>query len=137
MGLYLCIFNNDEELESVEIGFYSDFNFLRDTVVATVENSRFGTVCPVFVMHSDSDGEWSHEQSEQLLKELYIIEEKFTSLPPVDFNSEWKRAVAKECGISTKCLLDCFFDINGEPLIERLKGLAELSIKNRLPIYFQ
>ena len=34
MGLYLCIFDEDEEVDGVEVGLYSDFNALRDYVAA-------------------------------------------------------------------------------------------------------
>lgn len=38
MGLYLCVFDDDIELEGVEVGVYEDFNFFRDAVTATVEH---------------------------------------------------------------------------------------------------
>jgi hypothetical protein len=137
MGLYLCVFDGDEELEGLEIGSYADFNFLRDTVIAAVEEGQFGKRCPVFVTHSDSDGEWTPTQASQLLVELDLIEEKFAGAPPIEFNSEWKKGVAKAYGITPKCLLDCFFDVDGEPLIKRLKGMAQLSVQKNVPIFFQ
>jgi hypothetical protein len=137
MGLYLCVFDGDEELEGLEVGSYADFNFLRDTIITEVEEGQFSKRCPVFVTHSDSDGEWPPEQALQLLVELDLIEKKFASASPVEFNSEWKKGVAKTHGIAPKCLLDCFFDVDGEPLIKRLKEMAELSVQKNVPILFQ
>lgn len=137
MGLYLCIFDGDDELDGVEVGSYADFNFLRDQVVAVVEDSKFGTRCPVFVTHSDSDGEWTPEQAPFLMRELELIETRFANASPLEFNSEWKAGVAKAFGLKPQNLLDCFFDVDGEPLIKRLKGLAALSIEKRVPILFQ
>ena len=37
MGLYLCVFDNDDELEGVEVGSYSDFDFFRSTVTELLE----------------------------------------------------------------------------------------------------
>jgi len=34
-------------------------------------------------------------------------------------------------------LYDCFFDIDGEPLLERLINLTRLSQRRSLPILFQ
>ncbi|WP_321913419.1 hypothetical protein [Paraburkholderia sp. J11-2] len=45
--------------------------------------------------------------------------------------------MAKDAGIDPKSLLDCFIDIDGQALIERLRGLAEVSIESDVPILFQ
>ena len=138
MGLYLCVFDAaGDELEGVEVGSYEDFNFFRDAVVATVEQGKSGTVCPVLNTHSDSDGEWTGEDARHLLSELEGAAKVMSQYPPVEFNSEWKKQVAKVVGISPKTLLDCFFDIDGEPLVERLHQLAQVSISSGQPILFQ
>ncbi|MEJ2612283.1 MAG: Imm70 family immunity protein [Candidatus Thiodiazotropha sp.] len=137
MGLYLCVFDDDDEIDGIEVGSYSDFNFFREGVVASVENNQAGSVCPTLINHVDNDGLWTPEESENLLTELNKIEEIFVSLPPVDYNSPWKSEVAKSFGIIPKSLYDCFFDVDGEPLIERIKGLARISIERRIPILFQ
>jgi hypothetical protein len=124
MGLYLCVFEGDEELDGLEIGSYADFNFLRDTIIAVVEDGRFATRCPVFVTHSDSDGEWTPEQASQLLAELDFVEKRFSNAPPVGFNSEWKKGVARAYGIAPQCLLDCFFDVDGEAGCPLIPGCA-------------
>lgn len=138
MGLYLCVFDElDEELEGVEVGSYADFNFFRDAVAATVESGAAGTVCPILNTHSDSDGEWTVEEAQRLLPELARIADVMRQHPPVELNSEWKRQIAKTFGINPETLLDCFFDIDGEPLVERLRQLAQVSIESGRPILFQ
>lgn len=137
MGLYLCVFDGEDELEGVEVGSYADFGSFRDTVAMTVENGETGSVCPVLNLHSDSDGEWTSSESEELLLELANIEAAFKKSPPVEFNSQWKHEVAVKFGISIRTLHDCFFDIDGESLIERLSGLAKVSVKSGQPIIFQ
>jgi hypothetical protein len=138
MGLYLCVFDDaGNELGGVEIGSYADFNFFRDAVVNTVEKGNAGTVCPMLNTHSDNDGAWTSEDACRLLAELNQIEEIMRQYPPIEFNSEWKNEVAKTFGLSPKTLLDCFFDIDGEPLVERLDQLAQISIASGQPILFQ
>lgn len=137
MGLYLCVFKEDEEIEGVEVGSYADFNFFRDAVVATVEKGQSGSVCPVLLTHNDCDGSWSAAEAAALLSELRVIEKVLNDQPPVEFNSSWKKEVAKTFGIAQKSLLDCFFDVDGEPLVARLCELAEVSVGNGVPILFQ
>jgi len=138
MGLYLCVFDqDDDEIEGVEVGSYADFNYFRDTVVAAVEKGQAGSVCPVLINHADSDGAWSPTEAAALLEELKIIETVFSVNPPTDFNSPWKAEVAKTFGITPRNLLDCFFDVDGEPLTGRLKELAEVAIARNLSILFQ
>ena len=137
MGLYLCVFDNDEELEGVEVGSYADFNFFRDAVVAAVENGQAGSVCPTLINHVDCDGEWTANESKTLFLELEKIGEIFKVLPSVEFNSEWKKSVAKSIGLEPKSLYDCFIDVDGESLVERLKDLASKSVESGQPIIFQ
>ncbi|MFL9865714.1 Imm70 family immunity protein [Paraburkholderia fungorum] len=138
MGLYLCIFDEDsEEIEGVEVGSYADFNLLRETVTTLVEDGSPGTLCPVLIKHSDCDGQWTPKEASLLLREFDLIQTAFSNAPPMAFNADWKRHVAKKVGIDPQSLLDCFFDIDGEPLIERLRGLAKVSIESDAPILFQ
>lgn len=138
MGLYLCVFDaSGNELEGVEVGSYADFNFFRDAVVAVVEKGRLGAVCPTLNNHPDSDGEWSSSESKQLLTELDQVIEAFLQCPPVEYNSDWKSQVAKTFGIKPSTLLECFFDVDGEPLIERLQQLAKVSVESGQPVLFQ
>jgi hypothetical protein len=137
MGLYLCVFKDDEEVEGLEVGSYADFNFFRDAVTGTVEKGQLGAVCPVLNTHADSDGAWSPSEATELLKELAVIEEVLSKYPPVDYNSQWKKEVAKTFGVKPKNLLECFFDVDGEPLVQRLRDVANASIAHKSPILFQ
>jgi immunity protein 70 of polymorphic toxin system len=138
MGLYLCVFDEaDTELEGVEVGSYADFNFFRDAVVAAVEEGAAGKICPTLFNHSDNDGEWTSDESRQLLAELGKIAEVMNGYPPIELNADWKKEVAKTFGLSPKNLLECFFDVDGEPLVERLSQLAQVSISSGQPIKFQ
>lgn len=137
MGLYLMVLDGDEELDGVEVGGYDDFGAFRDAVTAEVEGGEPGSVCPVLIIHSDCDGWWAPTDSAKLLIELQTIEKRFRKAPPIAFNSDWKRDVARTHGMSQKTLADCFFDVNGEPLIARLRSLAQLSVVRNLRILFQ
>ena len=137
MGLYLCVFDDEQELDGVEVGSYADFNFFRGSVTNTLENGQAGSLCPLLINHIDCDGEWSVEEVNSLQVELEKIEQAFKALPPTEYNSEWKKSVAKNIGLKPKNLYECFFDVDGESIIERLKGLIEKSIESNQPILFQ
>jgi len=137
MGLYLTIFDGDVEIDGVEVGSYSDFNYLRDIIVNKLESGLAGSRFPTLNLHSDCDGEWSSEDALTLEMELKKITQEFEKLPPVPYNSEWQNEVAKTFGIKPKSLLECFFDVDGEPLLERILGLTKLSQELKLPILFQ
>lgn len=137
MGLYLAVFDGDEEVEGVEVGRYDDFSCFRNTVVEHLEGGTPGSRFPALILHSDCDGEWSPEQADMLSNELVQITTAFKNLAPVDYNSEWQRDVAKTLGIVRESLYDCFFDVDGEPLLERLIKLTKISRERNLPILFQ
>jgi hypothetical protein len=137
MGLYLCAFDDDEEVDGVEIGSYEDFNVFRNAVLAAVENGKHGSRCPVLQNHHDSDGEWTPEEAARLIEELDLVKKEFSGKPPVEFNSEWKKKVAASLGLTPKNLLECFFDVDGEPLVTRIRRLAEKSVERDIPILFQ
>jgi len=137
MGLYLYIPDGDDELDGVDVGGYADFGAFRDAATAVAENGVPGSVCPVLINHSDCDGEWTPEDSAALLKELQIIETRFRDAPPIELNSDWKKDVARKRGLKLTTLYDCFFDVDGQPLVARIQGLAQLSIVHNLAIRFQ
>lgn len=138
MGLYLCIFDaSGDEVEGVEVGSYADFNFFRDAVVATVENGAEETVCPTLYNHADNDGEWTSDESKRLLKELEEIAAVMNKYPPVELNADWKKQVAKIFGLNPQTLGECFFDVDGESLIERIRHLVQVSVDSGQPILFQ
>ena len=137
MSLYLTIFDGEDELDGVEVGSYSDFAAFRDAVIISLERGSPGSRFPTLILHSDCDGEWSPSQAEELEKELESISNEFRQLPPVPLSSSWQKQVAKTLGLQIDDLYDSFFDVDGEPLLERLVGLTKLSRRRQLPILFQ
>lgn len=136
MSLYLTIFDDTVELDGVEVGAYADFAFFRDAVVSGLEEGSAGSRFPTLILHSDCDGEWTPEQALALKSELNTIAQEFAAMPPVSLDG-WKAEVAKTFGLRPANLYDCFFDVDGEPLLERLTGLTHLSVERSLPILFQ
>lgn len=137
MGLYLTIFDGEDELEGVEVGSYSDYDIFIQAVIKNIEGGDKGSVCPTLVLHHDSDGEWSSQEARGLLSELLKIKGTFISIPPVPHESKWVAQVLDKVGLKPSNAYESFIDVDGEFLIDRLVGLAELSISKELPILFQ
>jgi hypothetical protein len=137
MGLYLCIFDGDEDIEGVDVGAYSDFDFFRSVITEELEGGQSGAKYPTLVLHSDCDGEWSIPECVGLEKELEEIAGSLQKRPPRPFNAEWQRAVAKSQGLKPASLLECFMDVDGEPLVKRLALLCRTAQEHGLPISFQ
>jgi Immunity protein 70 len=113
MGLYLCVFEDDEEIDGVEIGAYADFNGFREYIVRELEAGKSGSKFPTLILHSDCDGEWSPEQANQLKDELLTIVDALTSRPPAPFTSAWQRAVSKSIGLVPRDAFESFIDVDG------------------------
>lgn len=137
MGLYLAIFDNDEEIDGVEVGSYADFAAFRSAVATHVEGDIAGSRCPTLMDHSDCDGLWSPEESALLQSELSTIAQAFMELPPESLGDGWKPEVAKMLGLRPANLYESFFDVDGEPLLDRFMELAQISVERNLPILFQ
>ena len=137
MGLYLCIFEGDDEIDGVEIGSYADFNAFRDFVVSELETGDAGSRFQTIILHSDCDGEWSVAECNILKHELTEIEAALKVLPPAKFASDWQKNVAKSIGLNPKNAYESFIDVDGEFLIDRLKALADTATKCGSPILFQ
>jgi len=137
VGLYLCVFEEDDELDGVEVGTYADFGFFRECVAKEMEDGRIGSKYPTLMLHSDCDGVWAPSECEKLKAELRDVSERFKQLPPVPFQAEWQKQVASLLGLKPKRLFDSFIDIDGEPLLERLEKLCDVAIENDQPILFQ
>lgn len=137
MGLYLCIFDEDDELDGVEVGSYADFGFFRDTITQHLESGFQGNRYPTLILHPDCDGEWSVEESAKLEQELEAIKSACKALPPVAFHAEWQKQLAKSLGLCPQNLCESFIDVDGEPLIDRLLSLCRLSQSRGKPILFQ
>ena len=138
MSLYLAVFDEDgKEIDGVECGRYVDFNVFRDAVSEYCKTKWFGSRFPLLLNHSDCDGEWSSDQIADLQRELEDIKAEFSKLPPVPFQGDWQATVAKQIGLAPKNLGECFIDVDGELLLDRLLGLCALAAANRRPIEFQ
>ena len=137
MGLYLCVFDGEDELEGVEVGSYADFDFFRTTVTKLLEEGNAGSRFATLIIHSDSDGEWSFSEGEALRLELKAIADEFQRLPAVQFPGEWQRQVGKSLGLKPASLYESFIDVDGEPLLDRLTGLCDVAIGRKRPILFQ
>ena len=116
MSLYLCIFENDidgDELEGVEVGAYSDFAAFRKAINRVLERGPWGRF-PTLMNHHDSDGSWSPADAAELTNEL--------------------RQISEDPGGS---IATTFVDVEGQPLVERLRALAQLAVQTNRPIWFQ
>ena len=136
-GLYLCIFEEDGELDGVKVGPYVEFRNFRDTVVQERESGELGARFPTLILHSDCDGQWSPDEARTLEQELIVIGEELRGRPPISIGSSWGKEVVKRFGLRPDTLYDCFFDVDGEPLVERLVNLVKINQMNQLPIIFQ
>ena len=137
MGLYLCIFDGNEDVDGVEVGSYGDYNALRDYVVRELEGGKAGSRFPTFILHSDCDGEWGLADCDKLRGELVAVVADLKSRAAGGFVSDWQKAVAKSIGLVPKNAFESFIDVDGEFLLERLQSLVDGAIKRRQPILFQ
>jgi len=89
------------------------------------------------MLHSDCEGTWSVREAGLLLEELKEIVKSFKTMPAEKYHSEWQQKLAKSQGLRPDNLYECFIDVDGEILIERLLELCQLSIQVKEPILFQ
>jgi hypothetical protein len=137
MGLYLCIMDDDEEIDGLEVGSYADYNAIIKQVVERLEGGIAGSRFPVLVLHSDSDGSWTVQECAKLEKELATIVEEFKELPAIPFNSAWQNDVSKQVGHEPRSLYESFIDVDGEFLLDRMINLARTAQQRNEPIIFQ
>lgn len=140
MGLYLCVFRDektDDELEGVEVGSYDDFQTLRSAVAERLEGSRWGSRFPTLMGHPDSDGIWTPQEAKALEGELLAIQREFSDAPAKGFAGGWQAEVAKSLGLRPSSLAECFIDVDGDPLLDRLIGLCRIAQTAGTAIWFQ
>lgn len=137
MGLYLCIFDGDEDVDGVEVGAYADYNALRDCIVRELEAGEAGSRFPTFILHSDCDGEWTVAECQRLQGELTEIVTALKERPAIRFSSAWQETVAKSIGLDPQNAFESFIDVDGEFLLERLQSLVKNALARGLPILFQ
>ena len=137
MGLYLCVFDGEDDVDGVDVGGYADFNALREHIVRQLEGGTAGSRFPTLVLHSDCDGEWSVEECRVLREELATIASELRATPAVQMASDWQRSVAKSIGLVPRNAFESFVDVDGEPLIQRLQELVDGALRRGRPITFQ
>jgi Immunity protein 70 len=137
MGLYLCVFDDEEELEGVEVGSYTDFEYFRSTVTRLLEGGNAGVRYPTLIIHSDSDGAWSPAECERLRQELRSISEAFRQIDPVPYRAVWQQQVSKLLGLRPSSLYDVFIDVDGEPLLQRMLDVCDVAVQSNRPVLFQ
>jgi len=140
MSLYLCVFEEPErdiELDGVEVGGYDDFHLFRASVAEELEQGRWGSRFPALMLHSDSDGTWEPGEVHVLEAELATIKREFESLGPVDFPDGWQAGLARALGLKPRSRAECYVDVDGEPLLDRLIALARLAHEGSSAIWFQ
>src|SRR5258707_15025732 len=116
MGLYLCIFTEDQEdeLGACDVGHYSDFGCFRDAIARKMRAADF----PVLMTHSDCDGGGTVEQLPALVRGLETIAARFRTLPPEEPQGAVQHAAGSRRGAPS--LYDCFHGGNGGDLFEPL-----------------
>jgi hypothetical protein len=139
MGLYLAVFANDDddEIDGVEVGGYDDFHTFRSAVQAHLEPDGWGSRFPTLMNHEDSRGTWSARDAERLETEMVQIRDAFQRIAARPINGGWQAEVASSLGLRPTSLHESFFDIDGQPLIDRLIELARVAQQHRQAIWFQ
>lgn len=138
MGLYLAVFDGDEELEGVEVGSYADYGNFRGLVAKQVEGGVAGSRFPTLMSSSDCEGSFSTDQADLLRAELEVLARELRALPPLEPKAgSWQAEVVRSLGLRPQNLFESIFDVDGEPLVERLENLARVSITSGKPILFQ
>ncbi len=83
-------------------------------------------------------GEWTRGEAAELRQELRTIDRELSALPPVSLPAgEWPESVARTLGQAPASLAQCFIDVDGEPLFDRLQELVDVAIDRDCPIFFQ
>ncbi len=137
MSLYLCVFVSGAEAGGVDAGSYSDFNRLRQYIALHLENGMPGSRYPSLILHSDCEGEWRTEDCAALRDELALAIEAMRERPAPGFPPGWQASLAQTLRLAPRNALESFIDVDGEPLLLRLLGLAETALLAGEPILFQ
>ncbi|WJS95655.1 immunity 70 family protein [Flavobacterium johnsoniae] len=138
MGLYLAIFKKEEEINGLEVGSYEYFGIFRDCIFELIENNgNWGSTCPTIMNHSDCDGKFEPKECKEMISELKKIKEVFQKQNSNHKVIDQKKELIDLYQIKPLNLYDCFIDVDGENLIDRLIELCEDAIDNDLDIIFQ
>jgi hypothetical protein len=136
VGLYLCVFRDDEELFGIDVGSYDDFEKFRDT--ARARDGRVFRRYGALRMHVSPTAHWSPRDAARLAAELGRLREALRREPPRPFPpGSWQAELAAERGLAPASLADCFFDVDGVSLFDGLLELCRLALEAKQPILFQ
>jgi hypothetical protein len=136
MGLYLCVFREDEELFGIDVGSYDDWERFRGEARARDGRvfRRYGTLR----VHVSPTTHWSPRDAARLAGELDRLRKALRREPPRPFPpGSWQAELAAERGLAPASLAECFFDVDGVPLFDGLAELCRLALETRQPILFQ
>jgi hypothetical protein len=136
VGLYLCVFRDDEELFGIDVGSYDDWERFRGEARARDGRlfRRFGTLR----VNVSPTTHWSPRDASRLAAELGRLHEALRREPPRPFRpGSWQAELAAERGLVPASLAECFFDVDGVPLFDGLAELCRLAVETREPILFQ
>jgi Immunity protein 70 len=139
VGLYLCVFapgDRDEELEGVEVGSCDDFHGFRETIATRLEAGDWGSRFPIFMHRSDSTSTWTAMEAGQLEVELLSVADELSRLSRIELQGSSK-AAAEEFSLVPQSLYECFLDVDGEPLVDRILDVVRASMLSDQPILFQ
>lgn len=131
MSLYLCVFDDDQELDGWVFGHYSDFGYFRDLIKEKLAEGKY----PVLLKHSDCDGQWSADEVPQLKAELWEIAAAFRHLPAAQPREAFEHTASYRK--DARSLYDCFHNVDGENVFEALISLCDLAIQRQKAIQFQ
>jgi hypothetical protein len=135
MSLYLCVFAGGREVAGVEVGSYADFNACRDAIARVCEGGSPGSRFPTLMLHSDCAGEWPAAACGRLRDELATIAAEMKASPPVGRPGAGSQDAPAPPGPSHAD--ECFVDVDGEILLQRLQELVAIALAERQPILFQ
>ena len=65
------------------------------------------------------------------------LSEGFHNCPPIAFNAEWQKQVARSIGLRPNSFYGSLIDVDGEPLLAHLLLLCNIAMEHRQPILFQ
>ena len=71
------------------------------------------------------------------MQELKSIANVFVGMPRLPLDGGWQAELTKSNGQTPNNLYDCFIDVDGSPLIDRLWRLCSLAMESGQPILFQ
>ena len=141
MSLYLAVFatdSADDELDGIDLGSYGDFADLRSAVSGAVEDSPWGSRFPIFMNVPDNGPVWDVPSLHGLAREVESIRKGLAQHEARAFDAgSWQAGVARRQGLTPATLADCFIDVDGEPLLDRLAALVATAMSHERPIEFQ